>query len=100
LRAGLSRFASPRLDFRAFRPTESPETIWTLAARRHVREELKVSGRKLKGSRCAASSVTRGRECLRCTVYFLKRFSNAVRASMGRAELGVEVSFSTRTRME
>jgi hypothetical protein len=32
--------------------------------------------------------------------YFLKRFSNAVRASMGRAELGVEVSFSTRTRME
>jgi hypothetical protein len=32
--------------------------------------------------------------------YFLNRFSNAVRASMGRAELGVEVSFSTRTRME
>ena len=32
--------------------------------------------------------------------YFLKRFSNAARASSGRAELGVEVSFSTRTRME
>ena len=32
--------------------------------------------------------------------YFLKRFSNAARASIGRAELGVEVSFSTRTRME
>jgi hypothetical protein len=34
------------------------------------------------------------------STYFLKRFSNAVRASVGRAELGVEVSFSTRTRME
>jgi hypothetical protein len=32
--------------------------------------------------------------------YFLNKFSNAVRASMGRAETGVEVSFSTRTRME
>jgi hypothetical protein len=59
LRAGLSRFAAPRLDCRAFRPTESPETIWTLAARRHVREELKVSGRKLKGSRCAEFGYAR-----------------------------------------
>jgi len=32
--------------------------------------------------------------------YFLNRFSNAVRASMGRAELGVEVSFSMRTLIE
>jgi len=32
--------------------------------------------------------------------YFLKRFSKAVRASIGLAEAGVEVSFSTRTRME
>ena len=32
--------------------------------------------------------------------YFLNRFSNAVRASVGRAELGVEVSFSIRTLIE
>jgi hypothetical protein len=32
--------------------------------------------------------------------HFLNRFSKAWRASMGRAALGVEVSFSTLTRME
>ena len=32
--------------------------------------------------------------------YFLNRFSNAARASIGRAELGVEVSFSIRTLIE
>ena len=42
---------------------------------------------------------TRTRVCA-TRAYFLNKFSNAVRASMGRAELGVEVSFSTRTRME
>ena len=32
--------------------------------------------------------------------YFLNKFSNALRASSGRAAGGVEVSFSTLTRME
>jgi hypothetical protein len=41
---------------------------------------------------------TRGVRAIRA--YFLKRFSKAVRASMGLAEVGVDVSFSTRTRME
>jgi hypothetical protein len=46
-------------------------------------------------SRAADNSVRPTPPC-----YFLNKFSKAWRASMGRSAAGVEVSFSTITRME